>query len=82
MDTLNQYDVRNQHPEVRQQSQGARWSRLSLRFLAIVCNSANIGFAAYYYTNWTIGLLIMMGPPVRAPRAYLACQILTNVKHD
>lgn len=45
------------------QSQGMRWSRFSLRVLSLVCGCASIGFSAFYYSNWTIGPLIMMGPP-------------------
>lgn len=44
---------------------GKRWSRLSLRLLSIILNLAIIIFSVFYYTKWTLGPLIMMGPPVR-----------------
>lgn len=46
-------------------SAGMWWSRMSLRLLSIIFSIAIIGVSAFYYTNWTLGALIMMGPPVR-----------------
>lgn len=43
---------------------GRWWTKLSLRLLSIICNIAILGFSAFYYNKWTIGALIMMGPPV------------------
>ncbi|KAH6989120.1 hypothetical protein BKA56DRAFT_668304 [Ilyonectria sp. MPI-CAGE-AT-0026] len=36
---------------------------MSLRLLSIIFSIAIIGVSAFYYANWTLGALIMMGPP-------------------
>ncbi|KAF4979043.1 hypothetical protein FZEAL_4674 [Fusarium zealandicum] len=48
---------------VSRPSTGKLWSRLSLRLLSIIFCIAAICFSAFYYSKWTIGALIMMGPP-------------------
>ncbi|KAF3354074.1 hypothetical protein VDGD_06384 [Verticillium dahliae] len=48
---------------IRHPATGYWWSRLSLRLLSAVFNIAAIGFSVFYLTNWTIGPLLMMGPP-------------------
>ncbi|KAG6237156.1 hypothetical protein E4U25_002998 [Claviceps purpurea] len=44
-------------------SSSMRWSRLSLRLISIAMNIALIALSAFYYYEWTLGPLIMMGPP-------------------
>ncbi|KAH7022164.1 hypothetical protein EDB80DRAFT_805832 [Ilyonectria destructans] len=36
---------------------------MSLRLLSIIFSIAIIGVSAFYYAHWTLGALIMMGPP-------------------
>lgn len=67
MATNYQYDAADygqQRVSVETPSQGLRWSRLSLRVLSIICSGATLGFAAYYNSYWSLGPLIMNGPPV------------------
>ena len=47
-----------------QQTQ-TRWVRGTLRLLSVTFDAAVIGFSAYFYSKWTIGPLLMLGPPVR-----------------
>ncbi|QPH01585.1 hypothetical protein C2857_005788 [Epichloe festucae Fl1] len=44
-------------------SAGKWWSRLSLRLVSVIISVAVVGYSAFYYTRYTIGPLIMMGPP-------------------
>jgi hypothetical protein len=45
-------------------SSGVWWTKISLRLLSILLSVTTIGISAFYATNWTIGALIMLGPPV------------------
>jgi hypothetical protein len=40
------------------------WSKLGLRILSILLTAAAVGASVYYSQHWTIGALLMMGPPV------------------
>ncbi|KAM5354797.1 hypothetical protein ACJ41O_001443 [Fusarium nematophilum] len=44
-------------------STGSWWAKMSFRLLSILSSIAIVGFSAFYFTNWTLGPLIMMGPP-------------------
>lgn len=57
-------------------SAGMWWSRVSLRLLSIIFSIAIIGVSAFYYAHWTLGALIMMGPPVRQLGRVLVCPLL------
>ncbi|KAJ2969644.1 hypothetical protein NQ176_g8556 [Zarea fungicola] len=43
---------------------GIWWSRMSLRVLTVAFDVAVIALSAFYNQQWTIGPLIMLGPPV------------------
>ncbi|KAG6117512.1 hypothetical protein E4U13_001001 [Claviceps humidiphila] len=69
----HQYQHQHQHQQHASPTQQAlssptasssmRWSRLSLRLISIAMNIALIALSAFYYYQWTLGPLIMMGPP-------------------
>lgn len=63
-------------------SAGTWWSRMSLRLLSIIFSIAIIGVSAFYYAHWTLGALIMMGPPVRQLGRVLACPLLNIFRHS
>ncbi|KAG6053762.1 hypothetical protein E4U17_004382 [Claviceps sp. LM77 group G4] len=52
-----------QAPSSPTASYSTRWSRLSLRLISITMNVALIALSAFYYSQWTLGPLIMMGSP-------------------
>ena len=59
-------------------SSGRWWSKMSLRALSIVFNVAIVGFSAYYYTKWTVGALLMLGPPVSSPSRGASLAVCTT----
>lgn len=53
---------------------GRGWSPAwTFRILSIIANAVIVGISVYYSQNWTIGPLIMIGPPVHSPPSVAFC---------
>ncbi|KAK7428447.1 hypothetical protein QQZ08_005066 [Neonectria magnoliae] len=48
---------------VNASSTGKLWSKSILRLLSTLFSSAIIGVSVFYYKHWTVGAIVMMGPP-------------------